>query len=807
MLALPLAAYCAVALSTAGSASSEAQQAEAKVPTEARSGEQIYRQLCASCHGVAGEGVPELYPKPLIGDRSVGQLSRLIAKTMPEDDPGACVGEDAEKVAAYIHEAFYSRTAQARNRPPRIELSRLTVRQYLNAAADLIGSFRTAGTWDDVRGLRGDYARPRGRRFRNGGGAAGPNPSHIDPTIAFNYGEFGPDPDPSDPKTLATRLQTAFTFRTSLETVNKFEGRRFSIRWEGSVLAPETGEYEFIIKTENAFRLWVNDPRRPLIDAGVKSGNDTEYRGTIRLLGGRPYPIRLEYIKSIQEKTASIALWWKIPGREAELIPSWSLSPNRFPETFVAKTPFPPDDRSNGYERGTSISKAWDQATTDGAIEAADHVVSHLSELSGVRDDAKDREPRLREFCWRLVERAFRRPLGDEEIFFFIDRQFQGAKDLETAVKRVVLLALKSPRFLYRELNGSDDAYDLASRLSFTLWDSIPDPRLLEAAATGRLGDRDTLMREAERMAADLRANAKLREFFVQWLKIDRVVDVAKDPKLFPEFDDAMVSDLRTSLDLFLDEVLNGSSADFRRLLLSDEVYLNGRLAGFYGVELPADAPFQKVSMKSEGRAGVLSHPYLMASFAYTATTSPIHRGVFLSRSLLGRVLRPPPEAVAPLAPDLHPDLTTRERVALQTKPVACQSCHSMINPLGFTLEHFDAVGRYRKQERGRPIDATGAYQTRSGETVNFQNSRDLAEFLASSEETQTAFVEQLFHYLVKQPIRAFGSREEPDLQKAFASHEFDIRRLMIEIAVTSALKLQKGGSSLSGESGAVVSQ
>ena len=125
-----------------------------------------------------------------------------------------------------------------------------------------------------------------------------------------------------------------------------------------------------------------------------------------------------------------------------------------------------------------------------------------------------------------------------------------------------------------------------------------------------------------------------------------------------------------------------------------------------------------------------------MASFAYTATSSPIHRGVFIARSVLGRVLRPPPEAVAPLAPDLHPDLTTRQRVALQTQPESCQSCHGMINPLGFTLEHFDALGRYRKEEKGKPIDATGSYETRSGEPVKFSGVRDLAAFLAASERS-----------------------------------------------------------------------
>ena len=146
-------------------------------------------------------------------------------------------------------------------------------------------------------------------------------------------------------------------------------------------------------------------------------------------------------------------------------------------------------------------------------------------------------------------------------------------------------------------------------------------------------------------------------------------------------------------------------ASDFRQLLLADYLYLNGRLARFYGGNLPADSSFQKVSLDPEARAGVLSHPYLMATFAYTSTSSPIHRGVFLARNVLGQMLRPPPEAFTPLPAELHPSLTTRERVALQTQPQACQSCHSMINPLGFTLEHFDAVGRYQAKEKDKPID------------------------------------------------------------------------------------------------------
>jgi hypothetical protein len=239
---------------------------------------------------------------------------------------------------------------------------------------------------------------------------------------------------------------------------------------------------------------------------------------------------------------------------------------------------------------------------------------------------------------------------------------------------------------------------------------------------------------------------------------------------------------------LFLEDVLWSDASDFRQLLLADYLYLNGRLARLYGGDLPADAPFQKVSQKAGERAGLLTHPYLMAAFAYTATSSPIHRGVFLSRNVLGRSLRPPPEAFTPLPADLHPKLTTRERIALQTRPQACQTCHNMINPLGFTLENFDAIGRFRDKEKDRPIDATGSYQTLKGTEVKFSGVRDLATFLAGSEETHEALVEQLFHYLVKQPIRAFGPQKLSDLRRSFADNRYNVRKLMVEIAAQSAL-------------------
>jgi hypothetical protein len=241
-------------------------------------------------------------------------------------------------------------------------------------------------------------------------------------------------------------------------------------------------------------------------------------------------------------------------------------------------------------------------------------------------------------------------------------------------------------------------------------------------------------------------------------------------------------------MELSLDEMLETNAADYRQLMLSDSMWLNGRLAKIYGVDLPADAPFQKLDFEPNHRAGVLSHPYLLASLAYTSASSPIHRGVFVSRSVLGRVLRPPAQAVAPLPPEVHANLSTRERVALQTEPEACQGCHAMINPLGFTMENFDAIGRFRELEKDHPIDTTGTYLTQTGQVEKFKGMKDLAEFVATSDEAQTAFVKQLFHHTVKQSVLAYGPTRLQVLQQHFAKNNFNIHKLLTEIVDTSAL-------------------
>ena len=219
-------------------------------------------------------------------------------------------------------------------------------------------------------------------------------------------------------------------------------------------------------------------------------------------------------------------------------------------------------------------------------------------------------------------------------------------------------------------------------------------------------------------------------------------------------------------------------------MFTAGEVPLNGRLAPFYGVDLPARSDFVPVRLDDGHRAGILTHPYLMSVLAYPGESSPIHRGVFLTRGILGNVLKPPAEAVAPLAPDLHPGLSARQRVTLQTSPAACQGCHAVINPLGFALEDFDAIGRFRGESGS---DAAGSYVPREGPEVQFEGADGLAAYLVTSADAEEAFLQSLFHALVRQPIRAWGPETLPRLRQSFAAKGFDIREAVVDIMKVAA--------------------
>ena len=735
----------------------------------------IYEKHCVSCHGAKGEGVAGKADDPLHGERSLESLTRYIDRRMPEDKPELVNSEEAAAVAEYIMGAFYSPQARGGQQVDlKPAFARLTNRQFQESVADLIGSFADPiPAPGEGRGLKAKYFQSKGMNKKDKLVL-----EREDRALAFDFGEASP--------------------------AEGIVPDQFSIAWDGSLLAPATGWYEFRLSTPNGARFYLNGQseegdgnhrddtsrkrQEPLIDSWVSSGAEVRMvAARIFLLGGRSYPLKMDYFK-YQEAKGMVRLEWKAPRGEWEVLAAPWISPSTAHRVAVVSTAFPPDDASEGYERGTEISKAWHEATTTAALASAAEVITRLSRLTKTKAGDSGHAAQLKEFIATMAARAFRRPLTDHERQLYVERPFADGTDPESAVKRAVILIVKSPRFLYPGLGVEKDDYAIASRLALQIWDSLPDETLIEAAKAGQLNTSEQVKTQAGRMTADPRARAKVNEFFLRWLKLDVEGDLIKSSEVFPGFDGAMVSDLRRSLELFVDRVVWSESSDYRELIQADYLFVNKRLADYYGLNWPGGEGFQPVKCDPAQRSGILTHPYLLARLAHHDTTSPIHRGVFLTRHVLGGILKPPPVAIVFENQTFNPHLTTREKVAELTSNASCMTCHETINPLGFSLENFDAVGRYRTKEGDQPVNPESDYVTLEGELLRLRGPRDLAGHAVDSETARRGFIRQLFHFIVKQNPAVYGPATISKLDASFTASSYHLRRLLVELNTLAAL-------------------
>ena len=768
------------------------------------SGQEIYSRQCANCHGEKGQGVDGKYESPLKGDLQIDELTDLISETMPEGNPTACQGEEAARVAKYIRSSFYLESNNPSSNSVRRSLSRLTAEQLRQSIADLYGHFQGNGWTQEERGVEASYF--AGSRWAKDKLQV----KRTDPVINFDFGRENP-----------------------ASGVTKEE---FLITWSGSLKVDQTGRYEIILRSTLSCTLKFGSNERVLVNNHVQSAGKEEFRRTLQLTGGRAYPFTLEFIqrkRKTEQPPAKVSLSWIPPSGVEEVIPHRHLIPNRLPATFSLQTKLPADDRSYGYERGTSVNRQWDESTTRAALEFAEIAKTELypKYRRSHKDIPDENREKLRSFLTEILQTALRGPLSDEISTRYIDDQLAAAEDDGEAIKRSILISLKSPRFLYPTIDSDRSiSQRRANRLALVLYDSLPaDPWLTTVIAKDGMTKDQEVSRVASKMIRDYRAQAKIKRFLYQWLDLGDAEEITKDTNLYPGFDAELVQQLRGSLDAMLDANLK-RGGNLRELLLTDRVMTSSALNDFYGeswkpqpaenkldteqeeVEileqqepespvatgdepensasepkvagyLPEPASFSESVLNPEIHAGILSHPLILSHLAYFRSSSPIHRGVFLTRHTLGRILRPPSEAFTPINPNLHPSLTTRQRVELQTGETSCQVCHRKINSLGFALEAFDAVGRFRTEEKKQTIDASGRYQPREGDAVDFNGARELAEYIANSPDCHTAFVESAFEYFVKQPINAYGNDQLDQLTQFFRSNEFNIEKLITEIA------------------------
>ncbi|RLT14542.1 MAG: DUF1588 domain-containing protein [Planctomycetota bacterium] len=713
-------------------------------------GKALWATQCASCHGSTGQGVENHFADPLTGDLSIKELAEVIQATMPEGAPKSLTDPQAQALAQFVHHEFYSPYAQLRNSPPKIAFSRLTADQYRRSVSDLMAICNgQAQAWSQERGLQRLITQGEWNKDRKD------VEKKVDGKLVWDWPENKP--------------------------LGEVDHEKWQIRWSGTLLAPTSGRYEFLLDSTINTKLFVNDERTPLIDASVVSYEKSTNSASIFLVAGQVYRFVLDASKN-KEPKARLSLQWKPPSGVLEPIPDSLLSPTWAPQTLLIETPFPPDDASVGYERGTSISRDWFEALIASAIEVGNQITEDPKRWMPKQANDPTNLEHVKKWCALWVSAALRRPLTPDDTQRFVEAHFDGESSIAVGIKKVCLMTLTSPEFQYPGFSGSEDEKNIA-RLALALWDSLPDPWMIELAAKQECHHPDQLRPIIDRMIRDRRFEQTLTRFYLEWLGLHSAKDLTKTKDRFDAFDESLQSDLRQSLQRMLSDYAK-DDVDIRGLLNSDAIYLNGKLSSVFGGGLPPDAPFQKVAMPTERAAGVLSHPFVQAYYAYHDSGSPIHRGVFLARRVLGRSLRPPIDAIIPASEETDPGLTTRQRVAKQTSGAMCQSCHRIINPLGFAFENYDAIGRFRAEENGKPIDAAGAYVTSLGDQVEFNSSKQLGDFLAASPEVHQAIVKQLFQFFVKQPLPAYGLDQSDSLTKSLQNHGFKVRPLMQDIGL-----------------------
>ena len=328
--------------------------------------------------------------------------------------------------------------------------------------------------------------------------------------------------------------------------------------------------------------------------------------------------------------------------------------------------------------------------------------------------------PCARRILTALARRAYRRPVTDADVdplmrLFAMGRADGGSFDhgIEMALSGVLV----SPSFLFRAPAAPagarpGDVYrlaglDLASRLSFFLWSSIPDEELLQAAEQGMLGSPDELSRQIGRMLADPKARALVENFAGQWLHLRNVADWTPDPERFPHFDDGIRHAFQRETQLFLEHVIRDDRSVLE-LLDADYTFLNEGLADFYGIDGVEGGYFRRVPLAGTGRGGILTQGGVLMVTSYPTRTSPVLRGKWILENLLGAPPPPPP----PDVPELEADAGSsagglREALERHRANPACAVCHARLDPLGFALENFDAVGAYRAEEEGVAVDAS----------------------------------------------------------------------------------------------------
>lgn len=409
-----------------------------------------------------------------------------------------------------------------------------------------------------------------------------------------------------------------------------------------------------------------------------------------------------------------------------------------------------------------------------------------------------------RRILQQFLPRAFRRPIDVEELdcYLVLFKQADAAGEgFLGAVKVALAGVLVSPHFLYRpELataknNGEAyalDQYHLASRLSYFLWQSMPDDELFELARDGRLRDTDLLRQQIKRMLNDPKSRSSWESFLGQWLGFAPLgKSVVPDSQVFPDFSSELTQAMKNETVLFFESLLK-ENRSLLELLDSNETWLNARLARHYGLPGVDGDDMVRVKLDDQRRGGLLGMASVQTATSTPMRTSPVVRGAWVLQTLLGETLPEPPADAGALPGDAgqKEGLTLREELIEHRRNESCSGCHRKIDPIGFGLENFDAIGRFRTEENGKPIDSRGELP----DGVTFHGPVELKQYLLTRRKDDFVrnVTSKMLAYALGRPLRFYDEPVIDKITRALESNGYKARTLIEEVVLSYPFEYQK---------------
>ena len=679
------------------------------------SGPNVFRQYCVGCHNERMKGsfgnlsLENLDPANVTGH--VETFEKIVRKLrkgqMPPEGRPRPDAATFEQFIASLESSLDAHAARQPN-PGRVVSRRLNRAEYVNAVYDLIGL--------EVNGaelLPSDMA---GFGFDNNADVLS-----ITPALMARYITAATK---ISRVALATPDNRAATTRYKVE-IGTLQDARMNEDMPFAAFGGLAVKHTFPLDGDYAFQLRLNRDQDGLI-VGIMAENVIELRVDRALvkrftIGGEykePDPGQLIAVPEDDVFGAQVHKHYISADDVLTVRVPMKAGTRTVTAAFVESEPIPGREPGRGVNNviGGGGAAAIDTLSVAGPFNPSTNAEtpSRQKVLICKPATARDEEPCARRILTGLTRRAYRgfASPGDVDQLLEIYRQGRSARDFDTGIARGLEALLSSPKFVLRveEERAAAQAYrlsdlELASRLSFFLWRSIPDDELLGLAAKAQLSKRDVLAAQVRRMLADDRSTRFLNDFSGQWLEVRNLS--SQQPALQFRFDPTLRDAMARETELFFQSQVR-EDRPIQELLRANYTFLNERLAGHYGIKGVFGSHFRRVNLSNEDRFGLLGQGSVLTVTSYNDRTSVVRRGYWILDVLLGAAPPPPPPNVPPLKendPKEKP-AALRARMEQHRNNAVCASCHAQMDPLGFALEHYDAVGRYRETDSGAKIDS-----------------------------------------------------------------------------------------------------